>query len=117
MFSLLTGYTDPPAGVTLGEGQHFNPYMLGGGIAMAQALYNGTLEYEDGTPPTASQLAKDVCNFLVWASDPYMDERKKRGIKILSILALTMMAVIAWKRHLWTQIKSRKILYRENSKV
>lgn len=25
IFQLLTGYCDPPAGITLGEGQHYNP--------------------------------------------------------------------------------------------
>lgn len=36
IFSLLTSYCDPPAGVTIGEGQHFNPYFPGGAIGMAQ---------------------------------------------------------------------------------
>jgi len=40
VFALLTGYCDTPAGVTLREGQHYNPYFPGGAISMAQALYN-----------------------------------------------------------------------------
>lgn len=40
IFSLLTGYTDPPAGVTLAEGQQYNPYFPGGAIGMAQSIYN-----------------------------------------------------------------------------
>lgn len=36
IFSLLTGYCDPPAGINLREGQYFNPYFLGGAIGMAQ---------------------------------------------------------------------------------
>lgn len=40
MFALLTGYCDPPAGVVLQDGQHFNPYFMGGAIGMAQAIYN-----------------------------------------------------------------------------
>jgi len=31
---------DPPAGVTLAENQHYNPYFPGGAIGMAQALYD-----------------------------------------------------------------------------
>lgn len=31
---------DPPAGITLAENQHYNPYFPGGGIGMAQALYD-----------------------------------------------------------------------------
>ena len=28
------------------------------------------MEYEDGTPATASQMAKDVTTFLQWSSEP-----------------------------------------------
>lgn len=40
IFALLTGYTDPPAGVVLRDGQYFNPYFPGGAIGMAQVIYN-----------------------------------------------------------------------------
>ena len=48
VFSLLTGYVDPPAGVNIREGLYFNPYFPGGAIGMAQALYNEIIEYSDG---------------------------------------------------------------------
>ena len=48
IFSLLTGYCDPPAGVDLQEGTYFNAYFPGGAISMAQALYNEIIEYDDG---------------------------------------------------------------------
>jgi ubiquinol-cytochrome c reductase cytochrome c1 subunit len=82
IFSLLTGYTDTPAGVKLGEGQYFNPYFPGGAISMAQALYNEIIEYPDGTPATQSQLAKDVTTFLSWTAQPEHDERKKVVINV-----------------------------------
>lgn len=34
VFSLLTGWMDPPAGVTPDEGQHFNVYFTGGSTMM-----------------------------------------------------------------------------------
>jgi hypothetical protein len=40
------------------------------------------IEYEDGTPATQSQLAKDVATFLVWAASPEQDVRKKIFIKV-----------------------------------
>ena len=40
LFSLMTGYCDPPAGVVLAEDQYYNPYMAGGVIAMAPPLYS-----------------------------------------------------------------------------
>ena len=48
MFSLLTGYVDPPAGVKLLDGLNYNPYFPGGAIAMARVLFDGLVEYEDG---------------------------------------------------------------------
>jgi hypothetical protein len=42
------------------------------------------IEYEDGTPATQSQLAKDVATFLVWAASPEHDYRKKLFIKVCS---------------------------------
>lgn len=49
MYSLLTGYVDPPAGVHVREGLNYNPYFPGGAIAMARVLYDGLVEYPDGT--------------------------------------------------------------------
>jgi len=48
VFSLLTGYCDPPAGVTVADGMHYNPYFPGELTGMAQALFNEVVEYEDG---------------------------------------------------------------------
>ena len=48
VFMLLTGYSEPPAGIELADGQHYNAYFPGGAIGMAQALYNEIIEYEDG---------------------------------------------------------------------
>jgi len=40
------------------------------------------VEYDDGTPNTASQLAKDVATFLTWTANPDHDTRKRVGIKV-----------------------------------
>ena len=48
VFSILTGYIDPPAGVEVKEDLYYNPYFPGQNIAMAPALYNEIIEYEDG---------------------------------------------------------------------
>merc|ERR1719348_2664843 len=49
IYHLLNGYCDPPAGIELREGQHFNPYYPGGAIGMGPPIYNEIVEYEDGT--------------------------------------------------------------------
>eukprot|EP00834_Sanchytrium_tribonematis_P003345 NODE_126_length_17250_cov_2.558743.p12 type:complete len:203 gc:universal NODE_126_length_17250_cov_2.558743:10943-11551(+) len=48
VYSLLTGYNDPPAGVEVREGLHYNPYFPGGAIGMAQNIYDEVVEFEDG---------------------------------------------------------------------
>ena len=70
IFSLLTGYCDAPAGYDLPEGKNFNPYFVGSAIGMGAPLYDEIIEYEDGTPATMSQLAKDVATFLAWTAMP-----------------------------------------------
>ncbi len=57
-FYFTLRYCDPPAGVKLEEGQHYNPYFAGGVIGMAPPLYNEIIEYEDGTPATQSQVGE-----------------------------------------------------------
>jgi len=112
VFSILTGYMDPPAGVEVKDDLYFNPYFPGQSIAMAPALYNEIIEYEDGTPATVTQLAKDVCTFLKWAAEPDHDDRKRMGMKALTLLALLAAASYYYKRHRWSVLKSRKIVYR-----
>jgi ubiquinol-cytochrome c reductase cytochrome c1 subunit len=48
IFSLLTGYIDPPAGFEIREGMNYNPYFPGGAISMARVLFDGVVEYDDG---------------------------------------------------------------------
>jgi ubiquinol-cytochrome c reductase cytochrome c1 subunit len=78
---------------------------------MARVLFDGLVDYEDGTPATTSQMAKDVVEFLNWASEPEMDERKKMGMKALTLLT-ALFAISVWvKRYKWAPIKTRKIVY------
>jgi len=111
IFSLLTGYVDPPAGVEMRDGMNYNPYFPGGAISMARVLFDGLVEYDDGTPATTSQMAKDVSTFLHWAAEPEHDERKQIGVKAVIIFS-SLFAISIWlKRFKWSVIKSRKIVY------
>ncbi|XP_044734820.1 cytochrome c1, heme protein, mitochondrial isoform X2 [Chrysoperla carnea] len=117
IFALLTGYCDPPAGVVLREGQYFNPYFPGGAISMAQALYNEAANYSDeSVKPTASQLAKDVAQFLKWTAEPEHDTRKLYLIKMLAMGSILFGFFYYIKRHKWSVMKSRKIAYQPPSK-
>lgn len=53
---------------------HYNPYFPTGAIGMGQQLSEGRVDYEDGTPATASQMAKDVVTFLKWCAEPELDQ-------------------------------------------
>lgn len=109
IFALLTGYRDPPAGVTLLDGMHYNPYFTGGAIAMAKPLSDGQVDFEDGTPSTESQMAKDVSTFLAWASEPSFEERKMNAIKFMGAVTVMGAFVVYAKRWKWGPIKTRKI--------
>lgn len=113
IFALLTGYTDPPAGIALREGQYFNPYFPNGGaLSMAQALYNEAMEYTDGTPASASQMAKDIATFLKWAGEPEHDDRKRMLLKCFGIFAFLTGVVYYMKRFKFSSLKTRKIEFR-----
>lgn len=116
IFALLTGYTDPPAGVILRDGQHFNPYFPGGAIGMAQVVYNEVVDFEDGTPASAAQIAKDVATFLRWCSEPEMEDRKRMVIKAFGMFSLLIALSYYVKRHKWAALKSRKIFYTPKEK-
>lgn len=113
VFALLTGYMEPPHGVTLREGLHYNPYFAGGKIAMAPPLSsNGMIDFDDGTPATISQMAKDVATFLTWAAEPEHDDRKRLGLKAITVLLLTAIPTLIWKRHKWALHKTRKLAFK-----
>ena len=109
LFALLTGYREPPAGIKLRSGLYYNTYFPGGAISMPPPLQNGQIEYEDGTPATKSQMAKDVCQFLTWAQDPMHDERKLLGLKVYSVMWVMAISTGLWYRLMWMTLRSRRI--------
>ena len=111
LFSLLTGWMEPPAGVHLADGQYFNPYFPGAVTAMAQMFYPGMIEYDDGTPATESQMAKDVVEFLSWTASPEHNTRKLMTLKGIGIFGLLVVAVAHWNRRNWSHLRSRRLAY------
>ena len=104
IYALLTGYKDPPAGVKLGEGMHYNAWFPGFQIAMGAPLSDDRVTYGDGTKATVSQMAKDVTTFLAWASEPNLEQRKALGIKVILFLVILSGLLYAAKRKVWSDI-------------
>jgi len=109
IFSLLTGYRQPPAGIHLREGLYYNPYFPGAAISMPPPLTDGQVEYEDGTAATVSQMAKDVTAYLCWASEPEHDRRKRMGCQTMLALGVLFVFGAWYKRFVWSIHKTRRI--------
>tara|TARA_B110000003_G_scaffold265661_1_gene291769 strand:- start:3 stop:782 length:780 start_codon:yes stop_codon:yes gene_type:complete len=106
IYSVLLGYEDPPNGVILDDGVYYNKYMYGNNIKMSQPLYDGSVEYNDGTEATEEQMAKDVATFLMWAAEPHLEARHKMGFKaILYLIILTILVYFSMKK-IWSRIES-----------
>lgn len=104
VYSLLTGYADAPEGMHMGAGMNYNPYFPGGQIAMPAPLSDDRVTYEDSTPATVDRMAQDVVNFLQWAAEPEMEERKAMGIKALIFLFITTVFLYIAKRRVWKDL-------------
>ena len=103
--ALLTGYQDPPEGVELGEGMHYNRYFPGRQIAMANVLSDGMMDFADGTEATAAQMARDVTTFLAWAAEPELEQRRQMGVRVILFLLILGGLTYAVKRRVWADVK------------
>lgn len=104
IYSILTGYEDPPAGAQLAEGQHYNKYFGGHVIAMPQPLQPDQVTYEDGTSATLDQEVQDVVQFLSWVAEPKLEERKQMGFKVMLFLVVLTGLLYAYKRKIWSDV-------------
>ncbi|KOC62593.1 Cytochrome c1-2, heme protein, mitochondrial [Habropoda laboriosa] len=114
LFSLLTGWMEPPAGIQVAEGQYFNVYFPGGFVSMPSMLFSGMLEYDDGTPATESQMAKDVVEFLTWTAAQEHDMRKIMTLKGIGLMLILLVPIAHIYRRYWSHLRSRRIAYVPN---
>ena len=106
IYSLLQGYEDPPAGVSLDDGVYYNKYMYGNKIKMSNQLSDGLVEYSDGTNPTVEQMAKDVTTFLMWTAEPHLESRHRMGFRaIIYLIILTVLVYFSMKK-IWSRIET-----------
>jgi ubiquinol-cytochrome c reductase cytochrome c1 subunit len=117
---LLAGFREPPPGLTVPDGKHYNPYFAGdvssfwngphdkvppgGFISMAPPLTDNKVTFDDGTKSTVDQEAKDVAAFLMWAAEPKMEERKRFGFGAMIYLLIFTGLLYASYRRIWRNV-------------
>ena len=101
LYALLTGYTDAPPDFKLADGMQYNKAFAGHQISMPPPLIEGNIKYEDGTPATVDQMARDVTAFLSWTGDPKHDERKRMGLLVMLYLLITAVLLYFAKKRIW----------------
>ena len=106
IYALMTGYKEPPAGVQVMEGMHYNAAFPGHQIAMANPFGagDGQVNYTDGTPSTVQNYARDVAAFLSWTADPRLEERKRIGWMVILYLIVTTGLLYIGKKRLWARL-------------
>ncbi len=81
---------------------NFNKYFPGHKIGMPPPLADDKVQYADGTKPTLDQEASDVVQFLAWASEPHMEDRKRTGVRVILFLLAMAGLMYAVKRQVWS---------------
>ncbi|MFT8243776.1 cytochrome c1 [Roseomonas sp. BN140053] len=102
--ALLTGYRDPPAGVHVPEGMHYNEFYPGHMIAMPKPLNDGQLSFPGQDNPSLDQLSRDVTAFLTWAAEPNLEARHSMGVRIVIFLLVLWGLAFMLKRKLWADL-------------
>ncbi|MFG1392245.1 cytochrome c1 [Xanthobacter agilis] len=102
--AVLTGYSEPPEGVTVQAGLHYNKYFPGNQIAMPKPLSDGQVEYTDGTPQTVDQYSTDVAAFLMWMAEPHLDARKRIGFQVVIFLIVLSGLLYFTKKKIWKNV-------------
>jgi len=118
IYSLLNGYCDPPAGVQVADGMNFNAYFAGGGIGMAQPIYNETVDYAEmgdkETKPYQSQISKDITTFLRWACEPSRESLQLRFWRSMFLLVPTFGMLYMWNKRTWSGLKNTNYVKAED---
>lgn len=98
-YNLLTGYHyNAPLGTDVPEGRYFNPYYDHMIIAMPPQLHDGMIEYDDGTPSSAPQMAHDVSEYLMFVA-----RAKVPDTKMCLVMAIAMACTMYPVSYLFTK--------------
>jgi ubiquinol-cytochrome c reductase cytochrome b/c1 subunit len=103
--ALLAGYEDTqPAGVSIPQGLQYNKYFPGNAIAMPKPvlIYTSGVTYDDDSPQTTEQYARDVAAFLMWAAEPHLEARKRIGFQVIVFLVIFAGLLYFTKKKVWS---------------
>ncbi len=111
IYSLLTGYDqEVPEGVEVaGRDALQSVFHRRSSAGHGQAARpTASVTYDDGSPETVDQYARDVSAFLMWAAEPHLVERKALGFKVFVFLAIFAALLYLVRQQVWADVKKPK---------
>jgi len=107
VYAYLMGFKEPSKEMKVPDGMNYNeafpaPHFT----AMPNPFAGGNdaVKYDDGTPQTVDNYARDVTAFLAWAGDPSLEERKRLGLLVTVYLLITAILLYLAKRRIWSKV-------------
>jgi ubiquinol-cytochrome c reductase cytochrome b/c1 subunit len=101
VFSILTGFVKAPADFTVLPNKYYNQYFAGRNISMPPPLADGAVTFSDGSPNDIEHEATDIAAFLMWASEPKLEERHQIGFGVMAFLILFAGLLYLSYRRVW----------------
>jgi ubiquinol-cytochrome c reductase cytochrome b/c1 subunit len=105
--AMLKGYVDPPpqGAPEVPSGAFYNKYFPGRVLRMPPPLVDGQVTYDDGTPGTVDQYARDVAAFLMWTAEPTLTARKRIGLQVMVFLIVFAGLLYFAKKRVWHEVE------------
>ena len=104
--ALMLGYREKPADMVMpSPTMQYNMYFPGNAMSMPPPLTNDRVTYDDGTPQTIEQYAKDTSAFLMWVAEPHLMERKRIGFQVMIFLIVFAGLLYFTKKKVWHAVE------------
>jgi len=125
IYSILTGFEDPPACAPEDFDGYYNTAFTVGGVpdeckddaghstvegtwmAMPPPLAGEDVEFAGGAPNDLDTEAEDVAAFLTWAAEPKMMARKRAGFVGVIMLIVLASLLYVTNKTLWAPVKRK----------
>ncbi len=106
IYAYLLGYQEPPPNLKMADFMNYNRVFPGHQTAMTNPFIagDGLVKYDDDTPATVDNYARDVVAFLSWMADPTLEDRKRLGLLVIGYLLITAVLLGFAKRRIWRDV-------------